>query len=577
MTGTTQPPAQRLDPTPRAGAPRLRHVAWVALAVLLAGAGVYLLYLSRGISFWEDEWDFLLFRSNGDLRSFLEPHNNHLSLAPVAIYKLLFATVGIDNSAPYRLVVVPLHLLVCGLLSVYTSRRVSAPLALLATALLLFLGPAWQNIIWPFQSAWLVSLAAGLGALLALDRRDRRGDTAACLLLGLSISSSGLGLPLAFGILVELALRREPRRLWIVALPTALYALWYLGYGESSRAGAGIGETPQFVAEAVATTLSALLGVGGDTVADGSEGLDWGRPLAIVTVALITWRLCRIRRVSPRVAMLLSTGLSFWVLTALSRGAFAEPWESRYLYVGGLVIVLIGVELASGLNIPRPGIALLACAVVAAVVSNLGTFANGADLLRSYSAATRARAAALDIARPVVDRNFLFVRFGEIQHPAGAYYDAVDAFGSFGDTPQELLAEPQGARYHADDVLVRALGIRLTPQQNPPSLGTVPTIDGSVGGTARTRGSCVAFRPDASADGAAFLDLELPGAGLRISAASGSSTEVSVRRFGVTFQPPLGVVADGAAILRAPSDNATQPWLVRVTAGGPVRACGLGG
>lgn len=564
------------SPTPRSVE---RTAVRVGLVLLLAGAGAYLVYLTRGTSFWQDEWDFILFRRGGDVDTFLEPHNDHLSLVPVAVYKLLFATFGLEDSAPYRIVVIALHLVVAALVFVYASRRVTDVLALVAAALVLFVGPAWQNIIWPFQIGWLASLAAGLGMLLALDRRTQAADLAACGLLALSLASSGLGLPLAIGLVVELGLGRElRRRIWIVAAPMLLYGLWYLGYGGSNRAGASLAETPGFAAEAFAAALAALFGVAGNTVADGSQSLDWGRPLAALAAALLVTVVVRAGRLSPRLGMLIAAGLSFWVLTALSRGAFAEPWESRYMYVGALVIVLAGVEVARGVQIPRPVVAVLAAVACAVVIANLEAFRQGADLLRANGGASRARAAALDIVRPVVDRGYLFVRYGDIQYPAGAYYDAVDQFGSFGGTPEQLSAEREGARQHADGVMADALRLRLESASAPVPLGPAPAVVAASGGEARAEGSCIAFRPESTrsprATGA--LEVTLPPAGLRLAAGEGSSTEVAVRRFAATFQPPLGRVREGAlAVLRALADRAAKPWRVRLSSGGPVTACGL--
>src|SRR5204862_3626223 len=103
---------------------------------------------------------------------------------------ILLATVGMNHYVPYRLLVIAGHLCCVGLLFGYVRRRVGDFLALLAAAVLLFLGPGSEDIIWPFQIAWLISIAAGLGALLLIDRGDRKGDVCACLLLGLSLASS---------------------------------------------------------------------------------------------------------------------------------------------------------------------------------------------------------------------------------------------------------------------------------------------------------------------------------------------------------------------------------------------------
>ena len=117
----------------------------------------------------------------GTRRRCSTPHNEHLSLVPVLVYKLLFSTVGTDSYVPYRVAGLLLHCGVAALLFAYARRRVGELLALGAAAIVLFLGTAWPDVLWPFQIGFLGSLAAGIGALLALDRedtprrRDRRG------------------------------------------------------------------------------------------------------------------------------------------------------------------------------------------------------------------------------------------------------------------------------------------------------------------------------------------------------------------------------------------------------------------
>src|SRR5919199_2460546 len=139
----------------------LERRAWIALAGLLAIAAVLLVHETRGTSLWFDEWTWALTRRGGDLDTFLKPHQGHLSLVGVIVYKALFATVGIDHSAPYRVVVTACHLACVALLFVYASRRVGGVLALLAAALILFFGPGWPDILWPFQLSWLIALGAG--------------------------------------------------------------------------------------------------------------------------------------------------------------------------------------------------------------------------------------------------------------------------------------------------------------------------------------------------------------------------------------------------------------------------------
>ena len=146
---------------------------------------------------------------------FLEPYNGHLPAVPIAIYKLLFVTVGIDSVALYRLTLLGLHLVCVALLFVYARRRVGDWLAVLVAASLLFLGSGWHDLLVPFQIGFLVSIAAVLGALLLQDRRAWGADVGIAVLVALSLGSSSIGIPLAAGVLAETALSRDRlRRLW---------------------------------------------------------------------------------------------------------------------------------------------------------------------------------------------------------------------------------------------------------------------------------------------------------------------------------------------------------------------------
>ena len=93
-----------------------------ALVLVLGIAGAWLMYETRGTTLWFDEWLWALEYRDG-LHTFIAPHNGHPTLVPFAIYRLLFATVGIDHSAPYRAIGIAGHLLVVALLYVYSARR----------------------------------------------------------------------------------------------------------------------------------------------------------------------------------------------------------------------------------------------------------------------------------------------------------------------------------------------------------------------------------------------------------------------------------------------------------------------
>ncbi len=383
------------------GGPSADILAWLALAGMLVATAVFLVYETRGTMFWIDEWTWALERRGSDLGTYLEPHNGHLSLVPIALYKLLFAIAGTDGYTPFRLPVIAAHLLLAVLTFVYARPRVGSILALLATALILALAPGWQNIMWGFQVGSLISLAAAVGALLALDRSDRRGDWAACALVALALASSALGIAAALGIGAGLLWDRHRRRdIWIVAAPLALFALWWLAYQNTDFVRHAVVLTPEFVAGAAAGALSSLVGLSGmDVPADGAA-LDWGRPLAVAALLLVVWRLAAIRPVSPRVVALLTILLSFWLLTGLNRSIISSPDASRYIYVGGLFIVLLVVELARGESVSRPAVLVLAVVVGAAVVSNIGIYRDAGRYLREQAELSRAALGAVEISVP---------------------------------------------------------------------------------------------------------------------------------------------------------------------------------
>ena len=464
---------------------RVRNGYWIALSLLLVLTAAFLYRETRGTTLWIDEWSWALDRRGGGLDTYLDPHNGHLSLVPVSIYKLLFATAGLTDYRPYRVLVIAAHLGCVALVFAYARRRVGDFAGVLAAILILFLGPGWQNILWPFQIGSVTSLAAGVGALLALDRADRRGDLTACGLLALSLASSGLGVVIAIGLVVEvLGARRRPRDVWIVAAPAALYALWWLVYQDTDFIRHNIVLAPGFAADAAAGAVSALTGLTGQTTGDNGGALPWGRPLAVAAAALVAWRLARIGAVPARVLTLLAILTSFWLLTGLQRAEFGGPDSSRYLYAGALFIVLLSTELARGIALSRPVAAVLAAAVGLAVVANVGDLRDAGRLLRDQARSARADLGALELARPAVPPDYVaasFPGYPFLLLEAEPYFDAARELGSPADSAAELAAAPEPARMTADAELARIHRVGVEPGGGTPE-GDAPTVDGVAGG-----------------------------------------------------------------------------------------------
>jgi hypothetical protein len=563
------------------------RTARVVLAALLVGTGVFLFHITQGTTFWFDEWIWIAGRRSNTAATFLDPHNGHLSLIPLVIYRTLFATVGLDDYAPYRVLVIVGHLTCVVLVFLYAERRVGSFAALLASALVLFLGPAWQNIIWPFQIAWLLSVAGGVAALMMLDRRTMRGDVAATALLAFSIASTGLGLCVAIGVAVEvLWARRRPRDAWIFLVPLALYGLWWLRYGDTqwidgARAAGvahpvvdGILSAPAYAAGSAAATLSGLAGLGHAGLDPSGNGtfMTFGPPLAVLGLLALVWRLRAWDTFPPRALGLLVIAASFWVFTAITRGFIQGPTTSRYLYVGGVFLVLAAAELGRGRSLRGWPLVVVAVAVGAAALSNIGAYRNAAAYLRNQAQMTRADLGVLAIGGPLVPPGFRLEAL--LGQQAGQVRAAEVAWGSPAASPAEIAAAPPNARKLADVELVRIHNTMLRPGRGGPPGRSAPRAEKLTAVTAAPRGSCLVLRPAAiSGGGRRAVALTLPRGGVAI-VAQGGSVDVGLRRFADEAQD-LGRVSPGAsATLQVGPDSAPQPWHLDLTLAAGATVCG---
>jgi hypothetical protein len=523
-----------------------------ALALLLLAAGLLLLLAGRHLTFFYDEWDFIVGRRGGSIDTYLDPHNGHLSLFPVAVYKLLFVTVGLRHYWPYRVVEIALHLLCGGLLYVLLRRRIGAWPALVPTALLLFMGSAFQDLLWPFQMGYLGSIAGGLGALALLELpASRRRDACACALLIWSVASSGVGIPFLFAAAVLLLARRERwSRLWVVAVPAILFLAWYVGWGAGERitSDAVLG-APQYVADAAAGATAGIAGLD-----DGT----WGVPLLVALLAVLTlaWRAHRGDRPTPMLLAATGGALAFWVLTAVTRFESPDPAASRYLYIGAVFILIVAAEAKLGTGIDRAWLVVPLLLAAGAIVGNLSALRGGERAMRGVDDAVGASLGAVEVAAPVVSPAFQAAPGDLPGIAAGPYLAAVHSLGSPVLTVSQL-EHAGGLAQTADQVLV--LAERLAVKRTPP---TVATTASGQGCRQLTRGS---VRLQVS-----------PGGSVSIKTEHGPGARLYVRRFSGAFQPrPLGTVPGASsATVAFPADRAPQrPWTVRLVSAAPLLAC----
>jgi hypothetical protein len=565
----TQPPVRRasLTRSPEAVVAAIeRRWPWVLAGLMLVDAAL-LLYMGRGLSFFYDEWDFVQHDYGGGLHSLLVAHVGNISVFPAAAYKVLFHVAGLNHYVVYRVTVVGLHLAAAGLVFVLALRRVSALPALLATALILFLGAAWEDLLWPFQIGYMLSIVGGLGAWLLLEYGRRSTDLLAMAMVILAAGSSSLGIPIMVGIAVEFAWQREWRREWIVLVPAALYLLWYLRYGESQVTAISLINAPSFAMDLAAAAFGGLVG----------RGLEWGRPLAVLGVLALGAGLSRARAISPRLASLIAAGISLWAITATARSTISAPDASRYIYLGAVMIVLVAVELLSAMEVTSRALLLGVVLILAAAVTGLTTLRAGAAGLRSTSEALSAELAALEIAAPYVPPTYQPDSQRAPQITAGPYLHVVRSIGSSpADTPSKIIESDTPTRTLVDSTLLRLEGAALVSVSRPFLVGPRAPLIANVAGTPPMKKGQGCWMMDAVGAGA-FTEFILPKGGMVIRATA-QPVQVVARR----FAPPLGgvelgaVASRAASLIRLPPDRSGRPWFIRLASGAPAEVCGVG-
>ena len=540
-----------------------RYAPLVLLAVAMAAVAAVLLDYGSGLTFFQDSWEFLMQRRDPSVATLLDPHNEHIVLLPVLISQASLRLFGMDSQTPELVLLVALLLATAGLLFVYARRRVGPWPALFAAALLLFLGPAWQDMLWPFQVGFVGSALCGLAMLLALENDDERWDVAACAFLAVSIAFSSLGIAFAAACAVDVIRRRRERglrRAYVFALPLLLYAGWYAGWGreaDNSLTAHHVLVSPRYVWEGLTASLDSLLALG--TISDEVVGRSkWGTPLLIALLALAAYRGFR-RGFFAGLWPPAAAAATFWFLAAFNQGPGREPYSSRYIYVGGFFALLIAVNLLQGVKFGRRALLAGAAATVAIACFNLVPLREGRDFFDEQTVLTRSDLAAIEIADRTVEPAFrlspeaagtLFLN--EIE--AGEYLQAVDEYGSPAYSPGELVAAPEEGRVHADLVLANALPLAIeTESVDPPARGDCVRVAGGAGAAP------LALRP-----GTTTVELGPGGAG-----------RVRLRRFaGREYPLDSGAIQPrSTARLYIPRDRLRRPWRLLVEAGQGALVC----
>ena len=340
----------------------------VLLALL---AIVILVWLSQGMTFYHDEYTFILLRDLS-IRGIFAPHNEHLSATLVILYRVLLGTVGMASYWPYLGVTFALHVAVSGIVYIVVRREASMAWALGAMAIMLVLGSGGDDILWAFQSGTIGATAFGMGALVIAPRRP----AVAAVLLTIALSTSGVGLAFFVGTGVHLLLTR-PRALPWLLVPLVYYLIWFALFATSS-VSPGLNGLVEYVLEGLTATAAGVL---------GSTSLVVGS-LALLALA---FGLGRAWNIPPVVLAMLASSVAFFLIAGLVRAQLGaeQATASRYIYVAAPAFLMAGAVLLA--RIPRPvGPAIGVVLFAFALAGNLTLLVESHDRLLSKVACERA-------------------------------------------------------------------------------------------------------------------------------------------------------------------------------------------
>ena len=527
-----------------------------------------------------DEWTYVRrIVQDGLIGGILHPPNAKYALpVPLTVYWAFLNFFGLGSYLPFRLLTVAL-LATNGLLLFELARRhAGAVVACTLACLTVLLGSAGVVVAISLRSPSLMALAAGLGALLALERRTRRGDVAALALLCLSVACHPLGLAFIAGAAIVLAGRRWRsawREAWIVVPPAALaFALVQLTSpppGVQASLSDRVHNAVHFLPDTFVATVAGASGLF-EPVWERSQ--DFHTPLAAVVAALLLLAvaLAFALRSDRRLAILAAAtvALALFAGPLLAPGAQRAPAVERYVYPNTVALLLVLAVslggLTGGRRLRTPALAAGAAAFAFAVSANGLALKRASVELSANADYVRAELAAFDLAdgglrerslypdsyRQVLGRHRLYLS-------PGLYRKVKADFGSPAWSPGELRARPEAVQADADRTLALIIGLRPVAGGGPARLETP-----SAPRPCRRRAA------GASRPGLARVPERVP---LLVDAPS-ASVELWLGRFAPPSYP-LGRIAPGRpVILRIPATAGGASWrLGWRPASAPLRVC----
>jgi len=544
-----------------------------ALVLMMAFAVVLLIWTLRGTVFSSDEWALMFNAQSGSAIDAIDPWNGHL----LAVGRLIArASLSLAGSDYWFLITLNIAgIIACsGLVYIYARRRIGPILALAPAMVPLFFSGASTFYGAGIQFTPLMGINAiyplvfGIGALLLLERKDRRGDIGACILLCLSLATFSYGIAFLAGAAVAIFLSPSRlRRAFVVAIPFLLYGAWWM-WASRQGSAASSGASPEnallvplYISDSLAAVgagffgLSLMVGKGpavSFALQDHSlSSLSLPLFLATVEVVIILLIIRGLARSGrPWRASLwppLTTLIVLWTLQGLVVDIVTRmPGDPRYLFAGAVLVALVLSEVARNVKFSRFVIALVLSMGLIGIVANLPRFREGKDLVTLDADVTRAAGTMFGLAGKHGDPTLTLAHelpaiSKGMWIQASDYRQFTDRYGSLDMPLAELRSSAPRIRTAADRILLRSLRLGLAPI------------------TARVPGRCIHVSPGHA--------LSLSSGARNIQSQSGA--QLNIHRFGDAPIPFGEIPPDGGGQLSIPSDKViTQiPWTLSSSTG----------
>jgi hypothetical protein len=537
-----------------------RRVGLAALILAMAACTALLLYLERGAVFMSDEWAWISISGTGTWIETLHPINQHLIVLPLLVFKGLLALWGL-SFLPFKLAEIVGVLACSGCVYVFARSRVGPILALAPAMVPMFFGTATAILLQPLLGVeGVYSIAFGVGALIAVERNDRRADIVACVLTFLSVVSFSSGIPFLAGVAVAILLSKDRyRRAYVFLVPLVLYCavrIWALQFGTGGGPElANVPALPFYFVDSFAATSTALFGreaiVGpGPGTSLFLHGLSLDNAMAAlffaaIEIGVVVFAARHLLRRGKLPVMLWSTLavlLTLWISQGLVLADGRTPGEVRYLYPSAIALALVAVEAARDVRFTRLAIVTILCLTAVGIAGNLPRFKEGREGIAFHSVRAHAYTTAMELAGRNANPDFNPALETPEQAPAGAlnfsvgqYLALSERFGSLAYSLPELMAQSEEIRHATDVVAVRMLQLEVTQAAHIPRRGC--------------------FRLDPASAGEIAV---LPRGGAIVRAAE--ATPLALRRFANKAVVPVGRLKAGhPAEIRIPADHA-RAW-----------------